>query len=90
VILASTKEKGSGEIFNITCGKGRNLADFVKCVQKEYKDLTFKFTKRDKFRPKRGTLSIDKAKKLLNFRPKFTLEKGVAKYLGYIKEINNK
>ena len=90
VILASTREKGNGEIFNITCGKGRILVDFVKCIQKEYKDLTFKFTKRDKFRPIRGTLSVEKAKKLLNFKPKYTLEMGVAKYLDYIKTINNK
>ena len=90
VILASTKEKGKGEVFNITCGKGRMLVDFVKCIKKQYKNLTYQFKVRDKFRPIRGTLSIDKAKRLLNFKPKYSLESGVAKYLDYIRTVNKK
>jgi nucleoside-diphosphate-sugar epimerase len=34
--------------------------------------------------PKRGTLNIIKAKKLLNFRPKHDLELGIKKYISYL------
>ena len=37
--------------------------------------------KRDKLVPIRGTLSIRKAKKLLNYKSKYPLEKGYQKYI---------
>ena len=35
--------------------------------------------------PKRGTLSISKAKKVLKFSPKFDLETGIQDYFNYYK-----
>ena len=43
---------------------------------------------RDTFRPQRGTLSIEKAKSLLGYRPDYDLEKGVDEYVQFIKENN--
>ena len=37
--------------------------------------------------PIRGTLSIDKAKELLNFDPKWPLEKGYPKYINWYNKI---
>ena len=48
-------------------------------------DLKFSLKKRDKLRPKRGTLSIAKAKSLLNYKPKYNLEKGTKKYIEFVK-----
>jgi len=87
VILAATKKEGRNEIFNITNGKGRSLLDFVKILKKYFPNLDYEVVERDNFRPKRGTLSIGKAKKLLGYKPKFTIEKGIKNYLKYLEEI---
>ena len=89
-ILAATKKNGTNETFNITYGKAETLFKFVKILSKHFKKLKYKIDKRDSFRPKRGTLSINKAKKLLNYKPIYNLERGIKKYLDFINFINKK
>mgnify|MGYP001220967130 CR=1 FL=1 len=81
--LAATKDKGKNETFNITFGKARTLYDYVQILKKYFKDLEFKVVSRDNKRPKRGTLRTDKAKKLLGYRAKVNLEKGIKLYLDF-------
>jgi nucleoside-diphosphate-sugar epimerase len=57
-------------------------------LKKIFPNLRFKIKPRDITKPSRGTLSITKAKKLLNFNPKHNLKIGVKKYVQYL--INNK
>ena len=85
-ILASKNSKGANETFNITFGEARTLLDYAKILKRSFKKLTYKVVERDKYRPKRGTLNIDKAKKLLGFKPKVNLEKGTALYVKYVKK----
>ena len=89
-ILAATSKKGINQIFNITHGKAETLYKFVKILSKHFKKLKYKIDKRDSFRPKRGTLSIKKAKKLLNYKPNYSLDKGIMKYLEFINSIKKK
>ena len=86
-ILAATNPKGANETFNITFGEARTLLDYVKILRIHFKNLKFQVVSRDKYRPKRGTLNIDKAKDLLGFNPKFNLEKGTSLYVKFIKKI---
>ena len=79
--LAAKSKKGINETFNITFGKARTLVDYVKILKKYFKNLKFEVIKRDEKRPKRGTLKIDKAKKILGFKPKINLEKGIEIYI---------
>jgi len=87
VILASTRKNGINNTFNITNGKGRSLFEFVSILKKHFPKIKFTIKNRDKFRPKRGTLSIKKATKLIGYKPKTTLEKGIYKYLKFLKVI---
>ena len=87
-ILAATKKNGVNETFNITYGKAETLYKFVKVLSKHFSKLKYKIEKRDSFRPKRGTLSINKAKRLLNYKPIYNLEKGIKKYLNFINILN--
>ena len=87
LILAGTKNKGINEIFNITYGKGRRLLDFIKILKKYYPNLNYEIKPKDKSKPSRGTLSINKAKKLLGYKPKINLEKGIKKYLEFLNKI---
>jgi UDP-glucose 4-epimerase len=87
LILAATKNKGINEIFNITYGKGRRLLDFIKILKKYYPNLNYEIKPKDKSKPSRGTLSINKAKKLLGYKPKINLEKGIKKYIDFLNRI---
>jgi len=84
IILSSVKKNGINNTFNITNGKGRSLIDFVNILKKYFPNLKFIIKKRDHFRPKRGTLSIKKANTLIGYKPKFTLEEGIKKYLKFL------
>ncbi len=85
IIKAGLSKKGANNTFNITYGKGRTLLSYVQELKKYYKNINYKIIKRDSFRPKRGTLSITKAKKLLSYKPKYDLEKGVKEYIKFNK-----
>ena len=81
--LAAKSEKGKNETFNITFGKARTLYDYVQILKKYFKELKYEVLERDSKRPKRGTLKNNKARKLLGFKPKVNLEKGIKLYLNY-------
>ena len=89
-ILAATRKGGQNSIFNITYGKGESLYKFVKILSRYVKNLKFKIKKRDSFRPKRGTLSINKARRLLNYKPHYNLERGIKKYIEFIESIKSR
>ena len=87
-VLAGTKEKGINQTFNITFGRAQTLYSFVMNLKKLFPDLKFKIKTRDKSKPSRGTLSINKAQKFLNFNPKYSLKIGVKKYVKYLIDNN--
>ncbi len=85
-VLASTHEAAIGETFNITFGKAHTLLDFVMVLKEHFPWIEYEITRRDEFRPKRGTLSIEKAKRLLCFEPDYDLKKGVAEYVDFARK----
>ena len=87
-VLVSIHEDAIDETFNITYGNARTLLDFAMVLKKHFPWLEYEIKDRDTFRPQRGTLSIEKAKSLLGYRPDYDLEKGVAEYVQFIKENN--
>jgi UDP-glucose 4-epimerase len=87
-VLAAVSPNSNGQTFNITSGNARTLLDFVNCLKVHFPRLRYEVTNRDEFRPQRGTLNIDKAKKLLNYSPQYTLEKGISEYIQSLKEIH--
>ena len=70
---------------NITSGNAKSLKEFVNIIEKYTGKIKYKITKRDSFRPKRGTLSIDKAKKLLKYKPDYNLYKGIGECIHFVK-----
>jgi len=87
-ILALKKKEALNQTFNITHGHSRSLKELAEIICKlvpgtkvEYKEVS-----KDEKRPERGTLSIDKAKKLLGYEPKWSLEEGIKKYVEFVKE----
>jgi nucleoside-diphosphate-sugar epimerase len=83
-VLAGTKKQGMDQVFNITYGKGQTLYSYVLNLKKLFPNLNYKIKPRDKTKPSRGTLSINKAKKLLGFKPEYNLKKGIKKYFNFL------
>ena len=87
-VLALKSDKAENETFNITRGEGRSLKELAELIKKfvpstviEYKDVA-----QDEKRPERGALSIAKAKKLLGYDPKISLEEGIPAYIDFVKK----
>jgi nucleoside-diphosphate-sugar epimerase len=75
-------EKGAGEAFNITYGRGYTLRELADILKTHIDDLEINIVEEeDVFRPKRGALSIKKAQDLVGYQPKVSLEEGIQRYL---------
>ena len=78
-------KKSRNQIFNITFGEGRKILDLIKILKKNFPNISVEFKSWDKLTPKRGGLSIAKAKKLLKYKPKFNIKIGYQKYISWYK-----
>jgi nucleoside-diphosphate-sugar epimerase len=79
-------DNAKNETFNLTYGESRSLIDMVNIVKGQFPDLKIKYQEKDKLMPNRGTLSVDKAKQLIGYNPKFSLDKGYLDYINWYKE----
>ena len=77
------------EIFNLTYGKSRSILELINILKIYFPKLKIKTIKRDKLMPIRGTLSMKKAKKLLNFSSEYNLEKGIKRMINWYKKKDN-
>jgi nucleoside-diphosphate-sugar epimerase len=75
------------ETFNITTGASRTLAELTEVVLAHFPDVGVEYVERDALRPFRGTLSIDRAHRLIGYDPHTTLEDGVARYVEWYREL---
>jgi len=81
IVLASLSPQGENEIFNITRGEGRSLLDFVNILKTYFPNLETEIHPMQVYRPKRGALSIQKARDLLGYNPQYSLEQGIERYV---------
>ena len=85
-VLAAKSKKARNETFNITRGKARTIKELAEAVAAVVPGVKIKDTPADMRRPKRGTLDISKARKLLGYEPKTALEEGIKKFVAGLKE----
>lgn len=78
--------EGANQTFNITRGNARSVLEFATEVKKHFPKAELIEKPSDTSRPERGTLSIEKAKKLLGYNPKVDIEQGIAEYITLLKE----
>ena len=80
-LKAGTMKNGINQIFNITYGEARPVNFLVEILKETFPNLEIEEHERDTFMPERGTLIVDKARKLLNYNPSNPLEIGYPKYI---------
>jgi nucleoside-diphosphate-sugar epimerase len=80
-------EKSRNEIFNMTYGDSRSLAQMADIIKDYFPEVEIKYVPKDKLMPDRGTLSVDKARNLIGYDPQWPLEKGFPKYIEWYKTL---
>ena len=79
------EQKCFNETFNITFGNSRKINELAEVLKSEFKDVKIDYKNKEKFVPERGTLNNDKAKTILGFNPKYSIEEGYIKYISWYK-----
>jgi len=69
------------QTLNLTFGRGRSLNEVAAIVKEEFPDIKVKHVTREALMPERGTLCVDKARKIIGYEPQFPLEVGYRRYI---------
>ncbi len=85
ISICCVNKNALNQTFNMTFGNARKINDLLIILKKEFTDIEIEYEERDKMIPKRGTLSVEKAKKKLNFHPKISIDQGYLKYISWYK-----
>lgn len=85
VLKVMDSEASRGETFNLTYGESRSLTQLAEIVGEYFPECKVNYLPKDKLTPDRGTLSVDKARKLIGYAPEYPLEKGFIEYIDWYK-----
>ncbi|MEA3192948.1 MAG: hypothetical protein QOD26_1281 [Betaproteobacteria bacterium] len=85
LMLCIEKPEARNQVFNLTYGGARSLNQMAEIVKQNFPGIEVKYSPRDALMPERGTLSVEKAKRLIGYRPSFPLEKGFVRYIDWYK-----
>ncbi len=77
IFKAATMPEGNNESFNIGSGVSSKLVDIAEFLKTLNPDVTVEVEPADPLYPKRGALNINKAKKLLGYKPEYSIEEGL-------------
>lgn len=84
--LAAFSPGAKNETFNITRGEGRTIRDLAEILKNLIPGVEVVEQPSGEIRPERGSLDISRAKKLLGYSPRYSLEKGMAEYVKYVRD----
>jgi nucleoside-diphosphate-sugar epimerase len=77
IFLTATKPESDNESFNIGSGISTKLSDIAHYLKTLNPEVKVEIKEADPLYPKRGALSIDKARRLLGFDPEYSIEDGL-------------
>jgi nucleoside-diphosphate-sugar epimerase len=77
------------QVFNLTYGNSCSLNDMAAIIKRQFPEVSITYLPKDRLMPDRGTLSVDKARRLLGYEPQWPLEKGFVKYIEWYKGFFN-
>lgn len=78
--LALHEKPEDSSTFNLTFGNARTIADLAAIVKSVVPDAILEERPRAVDKPIRGTLSTERAQKVLGFKPEWTLEEGYKQF----------
>ncbi len=80
-------KNAENQIFNLTYGASRSLADMANLIRTNFPNVKITYLPKDKLMPDRGTLSVEKARKMIGYEPQFPLERGYVEYIKWYQRI---
>jgi nucleoside-diphosphate-sugar epimerase len=87
IVQVIENENSRSQIFNLTYGDSRSLADMADIIDEQFVKVEIKYVPKDKLTPDRGTLSVEKARKMIGYAPEWPLEKGFVRYINWYKQL---
>jgi nucleoside-diphosphate-sugar epimerase len=85
IVLSINNKKAYNETFNITYGEARTIGEMAEILKGYFEDIEINYLPKDKLTPDRGTLNVDKARDLLGYQPKNSIDVGYPKYIQWYK-----
>jgi nucleoside-diphosphate-sugar epimerase len=85
IVKVIENENSRNQILNLTCGQSRSIKQMADILKEHFPDMEVQFLPKDRLVPDRGTLCVDKAKKLIGYDPQYPLEKGFVRYIDWYK-----
>lgn len=86
IVKVIENENSRNQIFNMTYGQGRSLDEMVAILREDFPNITVRHEPRDRLMPERGTLSVEKARRMIGYEPSWPLERGYAEYIKWYKD----
>ncbi len=86
LVLAALHPAAANEVFNITRGEGRSIRELADIIGQIVPGTRIEAEHETEGRPERGTLDISKARRLLGYEPKISLEEGMKRYVAHMRE----
>lgn len=83
LVLILTDKRALNETFNLTFGESRPLKALVDLIQHRFAGVEVEYKPWNRTVPHRGTLNIDKARRLLGYAPRYPLERGYPLYMNW-------
>ena len=83
LVLILTSKRALNETFNLTYGESRPLKALVGLIQNRFAEVEVETKPWNQTMPHRGTLNIDKARRLLGYAPQYPLERGYPLYMDW-------
>lgn len=75
------------QIFNMTYGSARSIKELVETIVAEFPQVQVEYVERDSLMPFRGTLSVEKARRLIGYEPQYPVEEGFPKYIEWYRSL---
>lgn len=85
-ILAILKQPANHQTFNISRGEARSAVEFAELLKNYYPHFQYEVREPSSQQVYRGPQDIEKARKLLGFKPKYDIEEGIKNILQLIEE----
>lgn len=84
--LVIARPEARNQVFNLTYGASRSIAELVDVLRRHFPEIVVNQMSRDPLMPFRGTLDIDKARRLLGYQPTNPIEVGFEKYIRWYRD----
>ncbi len=87
VVKVVSNKNSLNQIFNLTYGKSHSMEQMVNILKEHFPEIDINYLPKDKLVPDRGTLSVEKANKLIGYDPQYPLDIGFVKYIEWYQEM---